>query len=270
MATYVIGDVHGCFEPLQRLMAQIRFNPSHDELWFSGDLINRGPQSLQTLRWVKALGSSAKVVLGNHDLHLLAIYYGDHKQKRKDTLDDILRAPDVASLLNWLRRQPLCHTDSQHRWCLTHAGVPHIWDIETTKRLAQEAHECLSSDQCTEFFQHMYGNQPAVWHDDLSGVDRIRVIVNYLTRMRFIANDGTLDFKAKDNMDDAPKGFAPWFRHPRSQATDTTFLFGHWAALQGQTHLDGYNALDTGCVWGGELTALCLDDQTYHRVPASI
>jgi len=266
MANYAIGDIQGCFEPLQRLLKQLPFNPQHDVLWIAGDLVNRGPQSLEVLRFIRDLGEQAKVVLGNHDLHLLAVYYAGFKTKRSDTLDAILNTSDCADLMHWLRQQPLIQVSEDQHWCMTHAGLPPSWSVSQAQQLAEEVHQILRSDDPTDFFQTMYGNQPDRWESKLTGQDRLRAIVNTLTRMRFIDDAERLDFKAKEGLDSAPSGFFPWFNSPRSD--HTRLLFGHWAALQGHTGQANIHALDTGCVWGGQLSALCLETEQWYRVPA--
>lgn len=269
MATYAIGDVQGCFSELQQLLQTIAFDPTQDHLWFAGDLVNRGPDSLAVLRFVHQLGHRAITVLGNHDLHLLALYYTDTPAKRNDTLQDVLNAPDVSQLMDWLRHQPLVHVDSTRRWCMSHAGIPPHWSIRKTQRLAHEVETVLQGNDHIAFFQSMYGNQPNQWNKRLTGQDRYRVIVNYLTRMRFINAQQELDLVSKEGLDQAPAGYYPWFDDRGSQQRKTRLLFGHWAALEGHVSHDGIFALDTGCVWGGHLSALRLDDQQWFRVPAS-
>jgi len=258
MADYAVGDIQGCFAPLQRLLEKVGFSPSRDRLWLTGDLINRGPDSLATLRYVKSLGDSAVVVLGNHDLHLLAVALGGHALKRKDTLQPVLDAPDAGQLLHWLRQQPLCVYDPERDLVMAHAGLPHIWSLEQAIACAREVESVIRGDQAREYFAGMYGNQPARWDDSLSGMERWRVITNYYTRMRFIAADGTLELATKEGAERAPEGFAPWFRWPRQD--DIRVVFGHWAALEGRTGSDRYIGLDTGCVWGGALTLMNLDN----------
>lgn len=262
MARYAIGDVQGCYDSLMALLKKIQFDPTHDELWFAGDLVNRGPKSLATLRFIKQLGEqkgqAAKVILGNHDLHLLACYHTERSAKKKDTFTDILNAPDVDELMAWLIQQPLMLWDKSSNFVMTHAGIPHIWDIEKAYRLSQEVHQALQRAELREFFENMYGNIPATWSDELSGLTRLRVITNYFTRMRFIKSNGELDFDAKEALDSAPDSFAPWFSF--SPQDTTRFIFGHWAALSGKTAFGKqFQAIDTGCVWGGKLTALNLD-----------
>lgn len=267
MATYAIGDVQGCFEPLQRLLKKIDFNAEQDELWFAGDLVNRGPQSLETLRFIKNLPNK-KVVLGNHDLHLLAVYYANAASKNKDTLEEVLAAPDAPELMEWLRTQPLLVADTARNIYMTHAGIPPQWDVQQAQCLANEVQSTLTGEHFLEFLKVMYGNQPNVWQDNLTGMDRIRVIVNYFTRMRFIGPHYELDLTSKEGVGTAPAGFGPWFKASQRKASANILLFGHWAALEGNTNTANTYALDTGCVWGGQLSALRLDDLNWFRVPA--
>ncbi|MCG7198268.1 symmetrical bis(5'-nucleosyl)-tetraphosphatase [Marinobacter pelagius] len=257
MTDYAIGDIQGCYERLRDVLAKVDFSPSRDRLWVAGDLINRGPSSLQTLRYIESLGDSAVVVLGNHDLHLLAVALGGHAPKRKDTLHDILDAPDCDRLLQWLRQQNFCVYDRKRNFVMAHAGLPHIWAVEEAVRYGREVEAVIRSDQAEYYFTHMYGNQPERWEPGLTGMDRWRVITNYFTRMRFIAEDGTLELATKESAGNAPEGYAPWFRFPRQD--DVRVIFGHWAALEGNTGSDRFIGLDTGCVWGGVLTVMNLD-----------
>lgn len=257
MARYAIGDIQGCFKSLKGLLARLSFNPLHDELWFAGDLVNRGPDSLECVRFIKNLGASARVVLGNHDLHLLAIHASEQSPKRKDTLLQILQAPDCDELMLWLRQQALMVWDAESDFVMVHAGIPAMWSISEAFKLSQEVSAVLKSDHHVDFFEVMYGNDPDNWSNNLTGMTRLRVITNYFTRMRFIRSDGALDFSAKETLDSAPDGFIPWFQEARTE--QTTILFGHWAALTGVTKNAQFQALDTGCVWGGSLTAMNID-----------
>ena len=266
MSTYAIGDVQGCFEPLQRLLTTIEFNPNKDTLWFAGDLVNRGPQSLHVLRFIKSLGSKAKVILGNHDLHLLAIYYGGHEVRKTDTFSDLLAADDAADLLNWLRFQPLVHLEGD--WCMSHAGIPPQWTAQQALALSNEVEAAMQGEQATEFFTKMYGNDSNLWHSNLKGMERLRTIVNYLTRMRFLGPNGELDLVSKEGLGTAEDGFLPWFKIQPRYNRDHKLLFGHWAALEGKTNTANIFALDTGCVWGRKLSALRLEDQQWFRVSA--
>ena len=260
MATYAVGDIQGCLIPLKRLLEQVDFTPASDRLWITGDLINRGPDSLAALRFVRQLGSSATVVLGNHDLHLLAVAQGERKLNRKDTLAPILSAPDKDQLLDWLRHRPLLHHDADLGYVMTHAGIPPIWSLEEAKARAREVETVLRGGKYVDFLATMYGNEPDTWSDDLSGWDRLRVITNYFTRMRFCSARGQLDLKAKQGLDSAPEGFTAWFKHPGHRCGQQKILFGHWAALEGKTGTDNAIALDTGCVWGKSLTMMRLQD----------
>ncbi len=257
MTDYAIGDIQGCYNRLRDVLAKVDFSPSRDRLWVAGDLINRGPSSLDTLRYIKNLGDSALVVLGNHDLHLLAVALGGHDPKKKDTLQDILDAPDCDQLLGWLRQQFLCVHDESRNLVMAHAGLPHIWSVDQAVAYAREVEAVIRGDSAKEYFTQMYGNQPDRWCDTLSGMDRWRVITNYFTRMRFMAEDGTMELATKESADNAPEGYAPWFEYARQD--DTRIIFGHWAALEGDTGSDQFVGLDTGCVWGGELTLMNLD-----------
>jgi len=270
MATYAIGDIQGCFDALQRLLEHIQYDPQQDHIWLAGDLVNRGPDNLSVLRWAKAQGDRVVAVLGNHDLHLLARHYGSDKKSKNDTIEDVLQAPDRDELMDWLRHRPLVHMSSDQHWFMSHAGLPPIWTPSQARKLAAEVESVLASDRCSELMATMYGNKPDIWSDDLLGTDRWRCIVNYLTRMRFVDTNSRLDFKAKEGLDSAPEGFIPWFNMPRKQADapETGILFGHWAALEGHTGETGIHALDTGCVWGGQLTAMRLEDQRRFAVDA--
>lgn len=270
MATYVIGDLQGCLTPLVQLLENIQYHPKQDTLWFAGDLINRGDESLETLRFVKSLGDRARLVLGNHDLHLLAVSHGFGTLKRGDTLTEILTASDRDELMNWLRKQPLCHYDEQLNTVMTHAGIPPCWDLEQTLALAKEVENALQSDTVEDFFASMYGNTPNQWNDTLTGMDRLRAITNYLTRMRFCNKNSKLDLKSKEGVNTATKGYAPWFAYPSKVPTDCHIVFGHWAALEGKTQQDRIHALDTGCVWGGSLTALRLEDKQRFSTPCTL
>lgn len=264
MATYVVGDIQGCLQPLEQLLKRVNFDPAADFLWAAGDLVNRGPDNLGVLRLIKELGERARVVLGNHDLHLLAVSSGARSPNRKDTIDDVLQAPDRESLLAWLRQQPLIYC--QGPWVMSHAGVPHIWSVDEAISLASEVQSALNSWQSDDFFASMYGNNPSVWSSNLRGMDRLRLITNYFTRMRFVSITGDLDLKAKEGSDSAPPGVRPWFVYSRKSIdSDRRFLFGHWAALEGKTDREGFYALDTGYVWGGSLTMMRLDDGEMFR-----
>lgn len=265
MSTYAIGDIQGCHDALLRLLDRIGFDPADDRLWFTGDLVNRGPQSLDTLRFVAALGDAAITVLGNHDLHLLALAAGTQRQRNGDTLDDILAAPDFAALIDWLRHRPLAHHDSRLDYTLVHAGLAPQWTVADAIALAAEVETCLASPDWIGFMAQMYGNEPSRWDNNLTGADRLRVIVNYLTRMRFCSPDGTLDFAHKGPAGSQPAPLVPWFAAPDRQSAGERIVFGHWSAL-GAVRQHNVFPLDSGCVWGGGLTALRLDDGDWFTV----
>ena len=267
MATYAVGDLQGCLDELKQLLEQIGFG-NDDQLWLTGDLINRGPQSLEALRFVKAMGKQAIVVLGNHDLHLLAVALGDKKTGRKDTLDEILAAKDRDELTDWLRHLPLLHHDPQLNYLMVHAGIPPIWDLNTALARAAELEQILKSPLAVEFFKQMYGNEPARWKPKLEGWGRYRLITNYFTRMRFCTAKGKLELTTKTGAGKAPKGYAPWFSFAEHRCSDQRIVFGHWASLEGHANSPNVFALDTGCVWGGSLTALRLEDGRYFSVPS--
>jgi len=258
MSVYAIGDVQGCYDTLRRLLDRIGFDDACDQLWFVGDLVNRGPASLATLRFVRALGSSAIAVLGNHDLHLLAVARGHRQPRRSDTLQAVMRAPDRDELLDWLRHRPLIHRDATVGCVAVHAGVPHIWSIDQAEVLAREVQAVLQGNDCDELLSEMYGDRPLRWRDELSGLTRLRVIINYLTRMRLVNSDGKLELNFNDGLERIPKGYRPWFEFYRANPPSSSLLFGHWAALNGECSVPGIHALDTGCVWGNALSALRL------------
>lgn len=253
MATYVIGDVQGCFDELEQLLREAGFS-GQDRLWFVGDLVNRGPKSLEVLRFVKSLGSRAVTVLGNHDLHLIAAHEGLERAKGDDTFGDVLAASDRAELVGWLRARPLMHVEGNH--AIVHAGLLPQWGRARARELAAEVEGALVAGNYREFFAHMYGSQPDRWSDRLGGWDRLRVIVNAMTRMRFCTSDGKMEFRAKGR--DAPAGFRPWYEtRPPERGL---LVCGHWSAL-GLKLTPQVALLDSGCVWGGSLTALRLEDR---------
>ena len=254
MAVYAIGDVQGCYDELKALLELIRFDPAKDTLWFTGDLVNRGPASLQALRAVRDLGDSAVTVLGNHDLHLLAVAEGSAPFHKSDTLDEILNAPDREELLAWLRQQPLMHHDAALNYTLVHAGLPPQWGLAEAQACASEVEAVLRGDDYRVFFQHMYGNQPDVWRDDLTGWDRLRFITNSFTRLRYCNADGRFNFRAKGEPGTQPKGDMPWFEVPGRKNQALRVVFGHWSTL-GLHRGDNVISLDTGCLWGEQLTA---------------
>ncbi len=258
MATYAIGDVQGCFGALRALLDRIGFDPRHDTLWFTGDLVNRGPQSLEVLRFVRDLGECAITVLGNHDLHLLAVAAGASKHKARDTLQEVLAAPDRDELLAWLRRRPLVHYDAALGWLLVHAGLLPQWDLARALALAAEAQGLLAGSAAPEFFAHMYGDLPDHWRDDLQGVERIRVIINACTRLRYCDLEGNMDLRHKGRPGTQPPDLVPWFAVPGRRTRAIRVVFGHWSTL-GCYQGEGVIGLDSGCVWGGCLSAVRLD-----------
>ena len=260
MATYAIGDIQGCHDALRRLLDIVHFDPPRDTVWFVGDLVNRGPQSLPTLRFIVSLGDCAVTVLGNHDLHLLVAASGYTKQYPGDTLKDILDAPDRDELLHWLCQQKLMHVDNRGDYALVHAGLLPQWTIKQALALAAEVEAVLRGDNPDDFLRPLYGNQPSAWHDDLKGDDRLRVIVNAMTRMRLCTVQGEMEFRHKLAPVNMPAGFMPWFDVPQRASRGTTILFGHWASLGLLLRADVI-CLDSGCVWGRKLTALRLEDR---------
>ncbi|CCG88327.1 bis(5'-nucleosyl)-tetraphosphatase (symmetrical) ApaH [Erwinia piriflorinigrans] len=261
MSTYLIGDIHGCYHELQSLLDQVQFNPETDQLWLTGDLVARGPDSLEVLRFVRALGDCVKLVLGNHDLHLLAVYAGIGRNKPKDRLSALLEADDVDELINWLRRQPLIQVDEEKKLVMAHAGITPQWDIETAQICAREVEAVLSSDTYPLFLNAMYGDMPNNWSPELSGLARLRFSTNALTRMRYCFPNGQLDMIAKESPDSAPPPLKPWFNIPGPVSRDYTIVFGHWASLEGKGTPEGIFALDTGCCWGGSLSMLRWEDK---------
>lgn len=264
MSTYAIGDLQGCLDALQRLLEEIRFDDSRDRLWFVGDLVNRGPDSLGVLRFVRGLGPRAVAVLGNHDLHLLVAAGGFAGLHREDTFQDVLAAPDREACIDWLRHRPLLHVEGD--WAMVHAGLLPQWTVERAAALARETEDLLRSDQCDDFLRTMYGNHPDRWDDGLAGWDRARVVVNAMTRMRVCTPDGVMEFRHKGELANIPAGHVPWFDVPERRSRSHTILFGHWSAL-GFRRGEGYVALDSGCLWGRALTAFRLEDGKPFHVP---
>jgi bis(5'-nucleosyl)-tetraphosphatase (symmetrical) len=268
LAVYAVGDVQGCKDALQALLEQVRFDPACDELWSVGDVVNRGPDSVGVLRLLRSLGSRATLVLGNHDLHLLAVAEGVRALRGADTLHCVLDAPDGAELIGWLRHQPLLHTDLALGYCMVHAGIPPHWDLATATALAREAERWLVASGCAELVPNEVPELTELT-PELTPAQRARVIVSYLTRMRVCTADGRMDLAYKGPARGAPAGFSPWFAYSERKTRDVRVLFGHWAALQGEADADNVYALDTGCVWGRALTMMRLSDGHRFEWPCS-
>jgi bis(5'-nucleosyl)-tetraphosphatase (symmetrical) len=266
MATYAIGDVQGCAAALFALLDHIGFDAARDRLWFVGDLVNRGPQSAEVLRFVKSLGNAAVVVLGNHDLHLLTVAAGHAQPRADDTLEAVLAAPDCAELLDWLRRRSMVHSEGEY--LLVHAGLLPAWSRHDAVELGHEVERELRGERYRDFLAQLYGSRPASWSPSLTGADRLRVIVNAMTRMRFVSAAGVMDLSAKGGEADASPGYLPWYDVPGRKSADATVVCGHWSALGLKLRAD-LLSLDTGCVWGGALTAVRLEDRHIYQVPCA-
>jgi bis(5'-nucleosyl)-tetraphosphatase (symmetrical) len=267
MASYAIGDVQGCFDEMRTLLKEIDFHVGRDQLWFTGDLVNRGPKSLEVMRFVKGLAGDAVTVLGNHDLHLLAVAEGRDRYRYNDTFDDVLNAPDGDELLDWLRHRPLLHHDARLGYTLIHAGLPPQWDLAQAEACAAEVEAVLRGRRYGEYFEHMYGNQPELWSDDLTGWERLRFITNCFTRLRYCDKDGRLALEEKGAPGSQTNGYLPWFAVPGRRSAGLNIVFGHWSTLGERADAGAY-PLDTGCVWGGSLTALRLDGEPrWYRIP---
>ena len=273
MATYAIGDIQGCYDELQALLTLIQYKPGQDQLWLAGDLINRGPKSLEVLRFASQT-PNVICVLGNHDLHLLALAHGLFPEHKSHTLDAILNAHDRQQLIDWLRRRPLLHHDPHLNYTMVHAGMAPQWTLAQAQQHAEEVEKVLRSDHYPELLAHMYGNHPALWDDNLTGWPRLRLIINYFTRMRFCEADGGLDMHEKGTLDKANTTKTPWFLMPSRANKDINIIFGHWAALlrKGDKVLSSDSlaphlyALDGGCVWGGNLIAMRLEDRQFFNL----
>jgi bis(5'-nucleosyl)-tetraphosphatase (symmetrical) len=263
MATYAIGDLQGCFDPLKQLLEATGFRKSTDRLWLVGDLVNRGPQSLEILRFVKSLGDRAVCVLGNHDLHLLMVAEGQAKLHGKDTLDAVLAAPDRDELLAWLRAQPLMHVEGEY--AMVHAGLLPSWSIARALELAREIERALQGSDWRRLMANMYGNRPDRWDESLEGDERMRVIINAMTRMRICTEDGRMEFDYKGALDEIPKGYLPWFEVKGRKSADMTVICGHWSAI-GLLAQENLLALDSGCLWGRRLSAVRLEDRKIFQV----
>jgi bis(5'-nucleosyl)-tetraphosphatase (symmetrical) len=266
MATYAIGDIQGCYHAFQALLQRIQFDVKTDNLWLVGDLVNRGSGSLEVLRWCFQHQHKIKMVLGNHDLHAIAVAHDIRPAHRGDTLQAIIDAPDANDLLAWLRHQPLMVVCDGY--AMVHAGLLPQWTVTHALSYAQEVETALQSKHYVEFLENMYGNQPNVWHDDLVGYDRLRAITNVMTRMRVCTTTGALDFDFKGELSDVPEGLVPWFDLPNRQSEEASIVCGHWSALGLHQRAKVY-ALDTGCLWGGKLTAMCLETRVITQVPSN-
>jgi len=265
MATYAIGDIQGCFHAFQSLLSRLKFNKAQDQLWLAGDLINRGSGSLAVLRWCYEHQANIKTVLGNHDLHALAVAHGIRPAHRSDTLQAIIDAPDADELLTWLRHQPLMV--SNDAYVMVHAGLLPQWEIRDALACAKEVEAALQSENYRVFLREMYGNKPKVWRDDLTGINRLRIITNAMTRMRVCTQAGELNFDFKGELIDVPLGYMPWFDVSTRKNQESSIICGHWSAL-GLHQRANVHALDTGCLWGGKLTAMCLETKAITQVPS--
>ncbi len=262
MAIYAIGDIQGCLDPFKRLLDQISFDPRHDKVWLTGDLVNRGPRSLETLRLVRSLGDSAITVLGNHDLHLLAVANGVRTLRGDDSIGELLKADDRDELLHWIRHQPLTYLDPSIRTLMTHAGVYPFWSRKELLRRSQEVEKYLRGEKYRKLLVNMYGKYPDIWSKDLRDWKRARFIVNALTRMRYCDMKGRLDFEEKGRPGLQGDLLLPWYQHPKRRCRSWRVVFGHWSAL-GYRRYENAIGLDTGCLWGGALTAIRLDTDNH-------
>lgn len=270
MAVFAIGDVQGCYDELRTLLERIRFDPVQDRLWFAGDLVNRGPRSLEVLRFVRELGPAAISVLGNHDLHLVAVAAGVRRPRPEDTIDGVLAAPDGEQLVDWLRHRPLLHHDPGLGFTLVHAGLPPEWNSKTAARHAAELEAVLRGPDHASWLKRLQGDAPDRWADGLEPADRLRFVANCLLRMRYCTPDGRIDVDCSDPPGAQRQGLLPWFEVPHRRSRGERILFGHWATLQLHRPVDpahGVYHLDAGCAWGGRLCALRLDDESYFSVP---
>lgn len=271
MSSYAIGDIQGCYKQLQKLLKKVDFCASRDTLWCVGDLINRGPRSLDTLKYLQDIDDSTRIVLGNHDLHFIALHEGAAPFRGKDTVDEILNSQQSGMFSDWLRSKPLVHYDSvetingPEHFLMVHAGVCPGWSVQKTLNLAAEVEYALQSEDYIAFLEHMYGDEPERWNNKLEGLDRLRVITNYLTRIRFCDDIGTLRLDVKQGLSSAPPGCKPWFEFEKI-TDEASIVFGHWASLEGKTDRQKVHALDTGCVWGRELTLMRLEDGKRYSV----
>ncbi|MEM7026625.1 MAG: symmetrical bis(5'-nucleosyl)-tetraphosphatase [Pseudomonadota bacterium] len=271
MSTYAIGDLQGCYIELLELLNEINFDENKDQLWFVGDLINRGPMSLDCIEFVMSLGNNAKTVLGNHDLHLLAIAKGIRKLHKKDTLDEILESEHAEHIYLWIRQQPLFYYEKELNFAMLHAGLPSMWSITQANEMADNTGSMIRGDKFFDFLPHMYGNEPKQWSNDLSEIEQHRYVINCFTRTRYLHPTGEMDFEEK-GMPDEQDELVAWYAHPERRSNDTRIVFGHWSTVTlGQSqNFKQYNVypIDTGCIWGGTLTALRLEDEQLFSVPS--
>ena len=272
MSTYAIGDIQGCYSELQNLLNEINFDERRDELWFAGDLVNKGPKSLHTLRFIKALGVNAKITLGNHDLHLLAVAKNIQPLLKKDTIQEILAADDVEELIDWLKSRPLLITDDDLNFTMVHAGLPPQWSLENAKEFAKECELILQSEKINKLLAEMYGDTPNIWVNSLQDYAKQRFIINCFTRIRFCNSDGMLDFDTKVAPGKQNTSLIPWYSLPNRKTKDNKIIFGHWSTVHigNEKNFKQYNVypIDTGCLWGGRLTAMRLEDEKVFSVPS--
>ena len=272
MSTYAIGDIQGCYSELHNLLNEINFDEKNDRLWFVGDLVNRGRQSLKTLRFVKSLGVSAEVVLGNHDLHLLATSKKIRPLSKKDTIEEILTADDAEELINWIKTRPLFFSDADLGFTMVHAGIPPQWTLKDAKNLAVECELILQSKKIDDFLNQIYGDKPNIWSESLEGYARQRFIINCFTRIRFCKSNGVLDLDAKVAPGKQERSLIPWYALPNRRTLGDKIIFGHWSTvhLGNEKNFKQYNVypIDTGCLWGGRLTAMRLEDEKTFSVPS--
>jgi bis(5'-nucleosyl)-tetraphosphatase (symmetrical) len=267
MATYAVGDIHGCFRTFQCLLKRVQFDPAHDRLWLTGDLINGGPASLETLRWVVEHDHLVDTVLGNHELHMLAVADGVREIRKKDTFNDVLEAPDRDALLGWLHQQPLVQRHDDY--LMVHAALLPTWSADDAESLSKEIEQMLQGEAPGEFFEHMYGNKPNRWRGELEGSERLRVIINAMTRLRVLRPKGAMAFDFSGPLEELPHNRTPWFRADEPAWGDHRVIFGHWSAL-GVHKVGRVACLDSGCVWGGKLTAMRLEDEAIFQVTSEM
>lgn len=267
MTQYAVGDIQGCYRELITSLEKVNFNSSSDELWVAGDLINRGPQSMETLNFLYENRKSVRCVLGNHDLYFLSIYFGQKKPTKHDTFDEILSHKNCEPWVEWLRDQGLCHYDESNKFLMVHAGVAPQWTLNDVLNLNIEIKNVLKSDNVKNYLLGMYGNEPVKWDDNLTGINRLRCITNFFTRIRICDAHGALQLEYKNDLENIPKNYYPWFLHPKRKTKKQKIIFGHWASLGGYTDNNKIFGLDTGCVWGGKLTIMRLDNLEKFQTP---